>query len=142
MRVNAILIGLMFAALAALSATGCASEDGRVVEPVETSTAAPARLGLYELEDGTTQALGMLTYKDLEGGFWAVVDTVIAEEADEAPVVAVILTDSDLAATMESYRYQYVSVVGAKQDEMSTYQAGPIIQATSIEVVEETSVMP
>jgi hypothetical protein len=90
--------------------------------------------GLYDQPDGRVQAFGTLTYRDLEGGFWAVVDTVIPEEADAAAVVAVIVPDDDIAASLESYRGQIVSIIGDRED-MSIYQAGPVVEGRSVEVV-------
>ncbi len=90
--------------------------------------------GLYDQPDGSVQAFGTLAYRDLEGGFWAVVDTVIPEEADAAAVVAVIVPADDIAGSLESYRGQIVSIIGDRED-MSIHQAGPVIEGRSVEVV-------
>lgn len=145
-RVKLLLIGVL---LVALTLTGCAAADDEPADgepqeseeetvPDETpSLGMVAPPGIYELPNGDTQALGILTFRDLEGGFWAVVDTAVPEEAATAAIVAVILPDDDIAADMQTYNGQYVSVVGNREDEPNIYQAGPIIEGKSIEVVSD-----
>jgi hypothetical protein len=118
---------------------GTSAGSGATTTNGETSSGALAPPGLYEQPDGTVQALGVLTYRDLEGGFWAVVDTTLPEEADSAPIVAVIGPSADMQDSIDSYRGEFVSVIGTEKD-VSAYQAGPFIEATSIEVVEEMKV--
>lgn len=137
-----ILCGLL---VLTLLLTGCATTDSGTdgaetpTPDGGTSSGQLAPPGLYEQDDGTWQALGLLTYRDLEGGFWAVVGTALPEEADTASVVAVVLPDAEITAQMESLRDKYVSVIGTKSQGADIYQAGPVIEATSIkEVIERT----
>ena len=146
------LVPLVFLLLA-LAFVGCGTDEGAATSTTGatsggstttiadggTSSGALVLPGLYEQDDGTVQALGILTYRDVEGGFWAVVETTLPEEADGAAVVAVIGPSADMEQSVESYRGEYVSVIGVKED-VSTYQAGPFVRATSIEIVEEMTV--
>lgn len=143
MRTRTVLCGLL---ILTLLLTGCATTDSGT-DGVETPTPGGgtssgqlAPPGLYEQDDGTWQALGLLTYRDIEGGFWAVTGTALPEEADTAPVVAVVVPSAEITAQMESFRDKYVSVIGTKSQGADVYQAGPVIEATSIsEVVEKTA---
>ena len=129
--------------LLALIFAGCGTDEGTTTSVTgtngDTTSGVLAPPGLYEQQDGTVQALGILTYRDLEGGFWAVVETTLPEEADSAAVVAVIGPSVDMEDALDSYRGELVSVVGVEQ-EVSASQAGPLIKATSIEIVKEMTV--
>lgn len=108
--------------------------DTETTVPEEPTTEDVAPPGLYEIEDGTVQAVGILNFRDLEGGFWAVVDTVDPEEADEAEIVAVLGPTEEIPAPIGSFEGRYVSVVGERRD-ASVYQAGPFVEIMSIEVI-------
>ncbi len=117
-----------------------ASDSGTDQDAGQTpSSGVVAPPGLYDQTDGTVQALGLLTYRNEEGGFWAVVNTVQADEAGTASVVAVVKPDDDIAARMESFRGKYVSIIGKREDDR-TYQAGPYIEGRTIEEVVDTAV--
>ena len=131
-----IFLVVILASLACLS-SGCGGLQDRVSERYNTSTNAFAEPGLYEQTNGTTQAVGRLAFRDTGGGFWAVVDTALPQRVDSAPVVAVVIPDSEMASTMESYRGKYVSVTGTKGDSSNASEAGPVIQATSIALLKE-----
>lgn len=107
-----------------------------------TSSGLLAAPGLYEVEGGKTQALGTLDYRDLEGGFWAVVDTADPEKAAAAAVVAVVPNAATLGVDLDSMKGSYVSVIGKKLEGVSTRQAGPEIEAERIEIVTDTTVQP
>jgi len=148
MRSKMIVIAVL---LLTLSLVGCANEPDTVEPgaqpdgagtgqapsspPTSGMMAAP---GMYDQMDGTVQALGMLTYRNADGGYWAVVDTAVPEEADTAPVVIVIQPDNDIAGSMEMYRGQYVSVIGTREDRM--HPAGSVMEGRTIEVVTDTVV--
>lgn len=140
------LRGAAVAALVlALTLAGCAPRPPSGAPPGASpgppSTGVVAAPGLYQLEDGSTQALGILAYRDVEGGFWAVVDTAIPEEADSAPILAVVLPDAiEVGGKMAGYEGKYVNVVGKRDDGPTIYQSGPVIDAASIEVVSDTQV--
>lgn len=141
-RMGARLFPILVLLLALIS-VGCGTEEGTTTSVTgtvgDTTSGMLAPPGLYELQDGTVQALGILTYRDLEGGFWAVVETTLPEEADAAAIVAVVGPSEDMEASLDSYRGEFVSVIGVEQD-VSAYQAGPFIEATSIKIVEEMKV--
>ena len=82
------------AASPAPSATVPGSAGGRVPPgPAAGTKMAP---GLYDLEDGTVVAVGTVEYRDLEGGFWAVIGGTQAE-GDAGTVVAVIANGDEYA---------------------------------------------
>jgi len=87
--------------------------------------------GFYDLDDATVEAVGIFAYRDLEGGFWAVVDTADPNEAADADILAVLGPSSALPGPVKSYEGKYVSVVGEPKG-ASVYQAGPFVEVTSI----------
>ena len=98
--VLAVVIATLPAALAGCGAG--ATDESPAPSASSTPGGAPAggtkmAPGLYDLEDGTAQAVGTVEYRDLEGGFWAVVGGTEAE-GDVGKVVAVIVNGDDFAA--------------------------------------------
>ena len=87
--------------------------------------------GLYDLEDGTVQAVGTVEYRDLEGGFWAVIGGTEVE-GDAGQVVAVVANGADYAQRFKELRGLSVIVTGARLEGASTRMAGPEIEATSV----------
>lgn len=121
----------------ALVLVACAAEE----EPPASETpdgAAGIRLapGLYDLEDGTVQAIGTLEWIDLEGGFWAV--TGATGENTEPATLAVIANGSELEDTLEPLEGKQVSVLGRRLDGVSIRMAGPEIEAESVEELSDT----
>jgi hypothetical protein len=127
--------------VALLLLAGCAGKGDSSGAGETTSTdespplSAVAPPGIYDLPGGSTEALGILTYRDLEGGFWAVAKTSVPEQAETAEIVAVVVPSAELAPQLESLRGQYVSVVGIRNVGPSIYMAGPVLEAQSIERV-------
>lgn len=141
----ALLSGLL--ALVILAGCSSGAEDGGSADPEAPATdespafemVAPP--GSYSMPGGTTQVLGILTYRDLEGGFWAVVNTAVPEEAATADIVAVVVpADEDIGVDLQTFNGEYVSVVGMLNEGPSIYMAGPVIEAQTIEVVSDTTV--
>lgn len=87
--------------------------------------------GLYDLEDGTVQAVGTVEYRDLEGGFWAVVGGTQAE-GDEGVVVAVIVNGNDFADEFRANEGMSFVIDGERAGEASIRMAGPEITATTV----------
>lgn len=136
------LIGLAVALAFAL--VGCATppepQRGAEPEPVpQESPAAGIRLapGLYDLADGTVQAIGTLERSDLEGGFWAVVGGTEAE-GDVGKVVAVIANGDAFAEELTALEGRTVDVLGKRVEGASIRMAGPEIEATSIQEISDT----
>jgi len=87
--------------------------------------------GLYDLDDGTVQAVGIVEYRDLEGGFWAVVGGSEAE-GDAGKIVAVIANGGDFAQQFEQHAGLSMIVTGVRLEGASIRMAGPEIRATSV----------
>jgi hypothetical protein len=77
------------------------------------------------------QAVGAVEYRDLEGGFWAVIGGIEAE-GDVGKVVAVIANGDNFAQQLKELEGLSVIVTGARLEGASTRMAGPEIEATSV----------
>jgi len=133
------LAGVLVLALAA-----CATPPEKTVDPgpepvPQESPAAGSRLaaGLYDMPDGTVQAVGTLERSDLEGGFWAVVGGTAAE-GNADTVVAVIANGDEMADRFVALEGRTVMVLGTRVEGASVRMAGPEIDATSVEELSDT----
>jgi len=99
--------------------------------PTDSSGSTRLAPGLYDMPDGTVQALGTLEHRDLEGGFWAVIDGTGAQ-GDEGKIVAVIANADEFASETQQLEGVAVVVEGARLDGASIRMAGPEIEATRI----------
>lgn len=93
--------------------------------------------GLYDMPDGTVQAVGTLQWMDLEGGFWAVV-TGSGSAGDTGTVVAVIANAAKDDPAYTALAGQVVTAAGARVEGVSIRQAGPEIDVTSLTAVSDT----
>jgi hypothetical protein len=93
--------------------------------------------GLYDLEDGTVQAVGTVEYRDLDGGFWAVIDGTEAE-GDVGKVVAVLANGDEYAQQLRGLEGLSVIIDGTRLEGASTRMAGPEITATSVVAASDT----
>ena len=104
-------------------------------QPSPAGSAPPAgtklAAGLYDLADGTVQAVGTVEYRDLEGGFWVVIGGTEAE-GDAGTVVAVIANGADYADQFTQHPGLSFIVDGTRLDGASTRMAGPEITATRV----------
>jgi hypothetical protein len=133
-----LLLGVVIAALPA-AITGCgAGPADEPPAPSASSTPGGAEAGgtkmapgLFDLEDGTVMAVGTAEYRDLEGGFWAVIGGTEAE-GDVGKVVAVIANGNDFATQFKELEGLSVIVTGTRLEGASTRMAGPEITATSV----------
>ena len=121
------------AASPAPSATASATPDGESAGPAGGTKMAP---GLYDLEDGTVVAVGTVEYRDLEGGFWAVIGGTEAE-GDVGTVVAVLTNGDEYAAQFRENEGLSFEVHGERAGEVSVRMAGPEITATSVVLAAE-----
>ena len=137
-RIMVLILGLVLA-LAVVGCSPAADEPKPDVGAPATDDSMGLRLapGLYDLEDGTVQALGILEFRDLEGGFWAIVSNTGADPA-EGTVVAVIPPGTDLEETYELLAGKMVMVTGTRFEGASIRMAGPEIEVTSIEEITDT----
>jgi len=136
------------ATLLALALAGCAAapEDTTGLEPEPVPQESPAggaasgsRLaaGLYDMDDGSVQAVGTLAYSDLEGGFWAVMGGSRAEDNTDV-VLAVIANGGAMTEQLAQLEGRTVLVLGRRLDGASVRMAGPEIEATSVEELSDT----
>jgi hypothetical protein len=130
----------------ALTVAACGSQSRDAASPTPADTASqPAggaaggtklAPGLYDLEDGTVQAVGTVEYRDLEGGFWAVVGGTQAE-GTEGEVVAVIVNGEEFAAEFRASEGLSFVIEGTRAGEASVRMAGPEITATRVTLAAE-----
>ena len=117
------------AAVSVAALVGCSAgqpaQGGKVKAP-----------SLYDYDGGLKEAVGVLAYRDLEGGFWAVAETSDASQVDSVSnVVVVIAADAESEELLATLDGRYVSVVGAYDDGPSIFMAGPMLQMESIATV-------
>jgi hypothetical protein len=141
MYTRKLLIALALALVFALAIAGCAADDGVPADvgsetPGEATDGGDAAggtqlaFGLYDLEDGTVQAVGRLEWVDLEGGFWALVGG-----DDGAAAIAVIQNADEFLDTIEALEGRDVIVTGTRFDGASIRMAGPEIIIDSIDEI-------
>jgi hypothetical protein len=135
-RITAVLVALVLA----LTLIACSPDSGTGsgVPPVDGG-ASGLRLapGLYDLEDGTVQAIGTLEYRELEGGFWAIIGGTEGD-GNLGEVAAVISNADEFADELEVLEGRTVSVLGTRFEGASIRMAGPEITVTSIEEISDT----
>jgi hypothetical protein len=138
---------VIVAAIATLLVAGCGgSASGQSPAPSPPISTAPAATrpaamkvapGLYDRGDGTVQAVGTVEYRDLEGGFWAVVGEAEAGSA-AGKIVAVIANGAAYAPQLKELQGLSVIVDGTRLDGASTRMAGPEIRASSVAAASDT----
>lgn len=134
MRTRLVIVIAMATLVAAVA--GCAPAAPPAGAPGDPAGSSLAP-GLYPLPDGKVQAIGTLEYRDLEGGFWAVIDGSAAGGAEGA-VVAVIANADEFAEETGGLAGTGVIVVGTQLDGASIRMAGPEVDATSITAQDST----
>ncbi len=93
--------------------------------------------GLYELADGRAQAVGVLEYRDLEGGTWVIVGGTEAE-GNVGEVVAVIANPDRAVRSSSRSRVSWWWRTGTKLDGASIRMAGPEIEVKTIEAIKDS----
>lgn len=133
-------------ALFTVIASGCSpaaqdpsapSDEQPIEQPGDASTGSRLAFGLYDLEDGTVQAIGTLEWVDLEGGFWAIKGGTEAE-GDAGKIVAVIGDVGSLDAELKALEGKTVQVKGTRLEGVSVRMAGPEIAVSSVEEISDT----
>ena len=133
---------ILLAALLLTSLAGCGSPDD--VSP-DVDSEPPASdggasggtqlaPGLYDLADGTVQAVGTLEWRDLEGGFWVITGGTEAE-GTTGETVAVIANGADLESTLAPLKGLTVLATGTRFEGASIRMAGPEIIVETIEEI-------
>jgi hypothetical protein len=87
--------------------------------------------GVTELPDGTVRIVGVLEFRDLEGGTWVITGGTAAT-GDAGKTLAVIANAADLTAKLEPLRGERVVATGTKAGGVSTRMAGPEYTISSI----------
>jgi len=137
MRTSKVMC-LLCAVTISIALTGCASSPTPIDEPTLTQdegTALPEGsfdVGIAELSDGRSRAVGVLGYSELEGGFWALYDTDPGEVPEDAPVVAVVANMGELDVSACSMEGKLVAADGMMSDGVSIRMAGPEIIADDV----------
>lgn len=88
--------------------------------------------GLYNQADGTTQAIGTLDYRDLEGGTWVILGGSEAT-GDAGTTIAVIENAADLGLKLDELKGSQVLATGEMLDGASIRMAGPEMRVSAIE---------
>lgn len=117
---------------------GTGSETPAATEtPSGASSGTSLAPGLYDQADGTVLAIGELQWRDIEGGFWAIVSTTGADPK-EGSVVAVVpdVPKEDIA--FGELAGKMVQATGTKIKGVSTRNAGPEIRVTSVREITDT----
>ena len=136
---------ILLAVLLVVSLAGCGSPDDGDADispepPVSDDGAAGGTQlapGLYDLADGTVQAVGTLEWRDLEGGFWVITGGTEAE-GTTGETVAVIANGADLESTLAPLKGLTVLATGRRFEGASIRMAGPEIIVETIEEISGT----
>lgn len=131
----------------ALTLAGCASPartpattGGSTPETLAPAgEAAGSRLaaGLYDQPDGTVIALGTLEWRDVEGGFWAVIGGSEAN-GDAGSVVAVVANVKRDDPGYTKLAGRTVQLTGTRVTGVSSRAAGPEVNVTAITELSDT----
>lgn len=129
-------LAILAATALILATAGCGS---RKPEPSATQSSPSTgavegtltpRPGLTDAGNGSKRAVGILVHRDIEGGFWAIVDATSAEQAKEATVVVVLVAPNHMIA--RGLEGHYVEAVGDLRTGVSIRMAGPELKATTL----------
>ncbi len=137
-------VTLLILAALALGPVACTSPEPVDVSapPSETPGGDPAgsrlAFGLHDLEDGSAQAVGLLEYQEIEGGFWAIVSELTADD-DTSKIVAVIANGTGLHSELTPLEGKTVMATGKRLNGVSIRMAGPEIEVTEIVEVTDRS---
>jgi len=129
---------ILTAAVLAGSLVACAANPAPPA-PAPADGAAGSKLapGAYVMQDGSTQLLGDLEYRDIEGGTWLITGGSQAE-GTQGTVFGVIANADELAPKLKQLKGKQVIAVGAKVDGVSVRMAGPEYEITQIDAVSDT----
>jgi hypothetical protein len=105
--------------------------------PTGGSDATQIAPGLYDLADGSVEAVGTLEYRDLEGGAWVIVGGV-ESGGTLGKTLAVIANAANLGSQLGALKGAQVVAKGKRLDGASIRMAGPEISVTSIKKSSDT----
>lgn len=98
-------------------------DDGEVLETTETASY------IEDIGDGKVRVAGVLTYTNLEGGTWAIVDDTV----DPAENLAVVSNFADMESKLKALEGKSVIAEGELSQGASIRMAGPEMTVSSIE---------
>lgn len=133
----ALLALTVVVALGACSSPVAPEPDDGSSTPGDATSGLRLAPGLYDQQDGTVLAIGTLEHRDLEGGFYAIVDSTGAT-AEAGGVVAVVNNPDAFSGKLQSLLGKGVTVTGTRFEGASIRMAGPEIVVTSIEEITDT----
>lgn len=128
---------LVVVAMVAVLLSGCAASQSNPRQQPLPAAGTRIAPGLYDMPDGTVQAVGTLEHSDLEGGFWKIIGGT-ASEGNAGVTVVVIANGDDLASELRSLEGKTVMAVGKRQQGASIRMAGPEMVAEKIEELPDT----
>lgn len=132
-RYTGLVCVLALAVLVFGGISGCGPQSNEEIQSgggeVSDTQLAP---GLYELEDGSVQAVGTLEWSDLEGGFWVITGGTQAE-GNVGETVAVIANADEFSDELDALKNRQVVASGTKLEGASIRMAGPEIEVESIQ---------
>ena len=132
---TALLVAALAFSLVACTAEKPAQDSGKtpsVSQPPGGAAGTQPAPGLYELADGTSQAIGTLDFQDLEGGTWAILGGSEAT-GDAGKTLVVIANAGDLGSKLEALKGSQVVATGKMLDGASIRMAGPEMEVATID---------
>jgi hypothetical protein len=116
-------------ACVALTLAGCVSPTSPDATPTGGTTQAP---GLTRAASGPAVAYGWVVREDLEGGFWALVDSPPLSSVVQPKVVVVLLSGAVSQADIALLDGSYARATGAMADGASIRMSGPEMTVDAI----------
>jgi hypothetical protein len=127
--------------------SGCAADQPaprRQAAPADNGASAGAAAGgtrpapgLYDMSDGTVQAVGTLERSELEGGYWKITGGT-ASEGNLGITVVVIANGDDLTDRLRALEGKVVMAIGKRQEGASTRSAGPEMAVDTVDEISDT----
>lgn len=126
-----LLVMSLLAALA-LSMTACGQQGAAdEADPNNPAAGISPQRGMMELEGDRVNAVGLLQWVELEGGFWAVTEVPMPED-ETSDIIAVIANGAEYQDELAALEGRDVVVSGTRFDGMSIRMAGPEIEMDSV----------
>lgn len=135
-RATTFVVTAVVLAASLLWATGC-SADAQP-DPQDSGSGGSSAPGVYELQDGSSRIVGVVVFRDLEGGFWAIADTGTATQGEAAANLAILIPPNGGTVTDVQFAEaegHLVAAEGTLSDGPSIYMAGPMLEVDTLEIL-------